>query len=239
LRLDVAFTPGEISPARLASRTVVVIDVLRATSTILEALVNGAREIVPVESVGAAVRNREELGRDEVLLCGERRSRSIPGFDLGNSPLEFTPRRVTGMTLLMTTTNGTRALLAGSVAEQCIVASFLNAGAAAGSLLATGSDAVLLCAGAGGRFALEDAVCAGLIAQDVLARTSGARIDDAAKSAMLLARRFADRLPRLLGRTAAGRRLTRAGFAEDITFCAALNRYTEVPRLHERRVTIP
>src|SRR5690606_24311561 len=104
--VDVCFTPDELVSGELQGRVAVVVDVLRATSSIVEALANGARSVLPVASIEAAVRLAQNVGRDQVLLCGERRGLPIEGFDLGNSPREFTPERVAGKTLIMTTTNG-------------------------------------------------------------------------------------------------------------------------------------
>jgi 2-phosphosulfolactate phosphatase len=239
VKLDAAFTPAEVTGG-VGDRMVVVIDVLRATSTIVEALVNGAREVLPVESVELAVRRREELGRKEVLVCGERDTLPIAGFDLGNSPLEFKRERVEGETVVMTTTNGTRALIAGSAGGRCMVGALLNAGAVATALAEAGEDALLLCAGREGRFALEDALCAGIIARRV-ARLRGARDvqpNDAASAAATLAARFARNLTATLQRTAAGRRLIELGQPDDVTFCATLDRYPDIPRVRERRISL-
>ncbi|MCI0432171.1 MAG: 2-phosphosulfolactate phosphatase [Gemmatimonadetes bacterium] len=238
MKLQVAFSPEEPIRGKLDDQIVVVIDVLRATTTILEALAAGARAVIPVESVEAAVRKKDELGREGLLLCGERRSRPIPGFDLGNSPREFTPEHVSGRTLLMTTTNGTGALRAGAAGRVCLVASFRNADAAVGAVAEAGADATLLCAGREGRFAIEDAICAGVIARRLAHRGLVLRTDDAARAAMLMARRFEHRLPWLLPRTAAGRRLARAGFADDIPFSAELDRHPVVPRFRDHLVTL-
>jgi 2-phosphosulfolactate phosphatase len=240
VRLEVAFTPAELTGVSVADRTVVVIDVLRATSTILEALVNGARDVVPVESVEHAVRKREEIGRRDVLLCGERDTQPIAGFDLGNSPLEFTREKVEGETLVMTTTNGTRALLVGAPAPRCLVASFLNAGAVASMLAEAGEDTLLLCAGREGRFALEDAMCAGVIAKRIRRRLgrAGTKGNDAMLASITLATRYGKRLDTTLARTAAGRRLVELGRRDDVAYCATLDRYTEIPRVRERRVSL-
>ncbi|MGH7506288.1 MAG: 2-phosphosulfolactate phosphatase [Longimicrobiales bacterium] len=240
MRVDIAFTPAELAGGGVGERTVVVIDVLRASTTILEALVNGAREVLPVESVEQAVRRREEIGKRNVLLCGERDTQPIAGFDLGNSPLEFVRERVDGETLVMTTTNGTRALLAGASGKRCVVGCFLNAGAVAKSLADAGDDTLLLCAGREGRFALEDALCAGLIARRVgrLRPDDAVEGNDASLAAMRLAARIRRELPATMSRTAAGRRLAELGRQDDVDFCGTLDRYTEIPRVRERRISL-
>jgi 2-phosphosulfolactate phosphatase len=235
VRLDVAFTPAEVR-GPLGDKAVVVIDVLRATSTITEALVNGARSILPVSSVEDAARTAERLGRDAVLLCGERDTQPISGFHLGNSPLEFTRERVGGKTRVMTTTNGTVALLAGSSAARCYIGSLLNLGAVAARLVDEATDALLLCAGREGAFALEDALCAGRIARAVRERGATIRINDAAGAAIRLASRASPRT--VLSRSAAGCRLRELGRDEDIVFCAHEDRYDAVPVLDEHRIRL-
>lgn len=234
MRIDVAFTPSEVRS--VAGRRVVVIDVLRATSTIVHALVNGARSVLPVANVAEAAAKAAQLGRDAVLLCGERDCEPIRGFQLGNSPLEFTEQRVGGMPLVMTTTNGTGALLAAAGASRCYVGALLNVDAVAERLLADGEDALLLCAGREGAFALEDALCAGRILRR--ARALGARFRR--NDAGLAAERMAGRptAEAVLGRTAAGRRLRELGRDEDIAFCARENLYTVVPVLEEHRIRL-
>jgi hypothetical protein len=126
MRLDVFLTPGEISPSEITDRTVVVIDILRASTTIVEALSAGAKSIYPVASIEEALRLANTFGRDEVLLCGERRCLPIEGFDLGNSPREFTAERVAGKTLVMSTTNGTNVMSLTTGATRVYIASLLN-----------------------------------------------------------------------------------------------------------------
>ncbi|HSJ05229.1 MAG TPA: 2-phosphosulfolactate phosphatase [Longimicrobiales bacterium] len=235
MRVDVAFTPAEVRGGT-GGRTVVVVDVLRATSTIIHALVSGARSVLPVAGVEEAARKAEALGRDAATLCGERDTQPIRGFDLGNSPPEFTRERVGGKTLVMTTTNGTAALLEATGAARCYVGAMLNVSAVAGRLREEGGDALLLCAGREGAFAAEDALCAGRILR--LLREAGAGVtgNDAAAAAWRLARTAS--AARVLERSAAGRRLKELGRGEDIAFCAREDVYTSVPVFDELRITL-
>jgi 2-phosphosulfolactate phosphatase len=231
----VAFTPAELRGGA-GDRTVVVIDVLRATSTITHALVSGARSVLPVAGVEEAARKAEQIGRDAVMLCGERDTEPIRGFDLGNSPLEFTPERVAGKTLVMTTTNGTTALLAATGAPRCYVGSLLNLTALARRLVEEQADTLLLCAGREGAFAAEDAVCAGRLLRVIRGETRQVTGNDAAAAAWRLA--HARPTPRALGRSAAGRRLRELGRADDIVFCAQEDRYDVVPVYDEHRIRL-
>src|SRR5919205_3070778 len=112
MRIDVVFGPGNLTPALLGSRVVVVIDVLRASTSIAAALANGARNVVPLESADEVITRARQFDRSEVRLAGERKMHPIPGFDLGNSPRDFTREAAEGKTVLLTTTNGTAAFAA-------------------------------------------------------------------------------------------------------------------------------
>jgi 2-phosphosulfolactate phosphatase len=221
----------------IARRIVVVIDVLRATSTIVEALANGARSVLPVATVDEAVRKAEEIGRDTVLLCGEREGMQIRGFHLGNSPADFTRERVDGRPLIMTTTNGTGAVLASSSASRCYIGSLLNLSAVARRLLEHNEDVLLLCAGREGAFAIDDALCAGRIARRLADETKVVLGNDAAITAVRTTTRRPIRA-RELARTAAGRQLRDIGLSADIAFCAQEDRHDVVPVLEEHRLRL-
>src|SRR6202008_3334225 len=135
------------------------------------------------------------LGRDEVLLCGERKSLAIDGFDLGNSPGDFTAERVAGKLIVMSTTNGTGTLVAAGAGERVVVGSWLNLSAVVDDLHRSGAEPVFLCSGREGRFALEDAVCAGTIALRLM-EAAGEEVDwelnDGAMAAVAMAERYPD-----------------------------------------------
>ncbi|HEX2093424.1 MAG TPA: 2-phosphosulfolactate phosphatase, partial [Longimicrobiaceae bacterium] len=228
--------PGEVAPADTAERTVVIIDVLRASSSIVEAIASGARAIFPVGSIEEALRLANTLGRDEVLLCGERKCLPIEGFDLGNSPGEFTPERVAGKTLVMSTTNGTIAMALAPGASRVLIASSLNLTAVVDDLARSEGDPVLVCSGRERHFGLEDAVLAGEIAARLMkARPGDWELNDGAQAALRLARDFPLGEP-LFSSTAAGRAITAAGLGEDLVFCAQVDRHSVVPVLQDRQI---
>jgi 2-phosphosulfolactate phosphatase len=167
VRIDVAATPDGLEAAAVAASTVLVIDVLRASTCIVTALANGCEGIVPVASPEEARRRVGAL--DHALIAGERRGEPLAGFDLGNSPLEFTRGRVGGRTVVMTTSNGTRALVAARPAHAVGVAAFINHAAAAAWALGRARDVLLLCAGERGGRSLEDYVCAGMLVERLAA----------------------------------------------------------------------
>ena len=239
MKVDVFVTPGGLAASEVVDRTVVMIDVLRASSTMVEALAAGAKAIYPVASAEEAIRLANSLGRDGVLLCGERKCLPIEGFDLGNSPREFTPERVAGKTLVMTTTNGTRALTAINGATRVLIASALNLNATVDELVRSGDSPVLLCSGREQQLALEDVVCAGKIAARVMERGEGAwRANDGVRGALTLAREYSlDES--FFAITAAGRAIADAGLGPDLAFCAQVNRHSFVPIFRNRHVALP
>ena len=239
MKIEVCFTPAELAGVQLPKKTAAVIDVLRATTTMVTAVAAGARSIYPVASVEEAVKLAQALGRPDTLLCGERRSLPVPGFDLGNSPGEFIAERVAGRSLVMTTTNGTAALLAASAADRVLVAALANLGATAEEIASEPADAVIVCAGRDGFFALEDAVCAGLLVKAIRERTEeDVTRADSAVAAEVLAERYADTLPRLLATSSAGRQIARAGFKEDVKACATIDRFAIVPVFRDKQIAL-
>jgi 2-phosphosulfolactate phosphatase len=242
MRLDVAFTPAGLAGAEVAGRTVFVIDVLRASTTICAALAHGARGIVPVASTEEAIKLAQTLERREVLLAGERNAVRIEGFDLGNSPLEMTEAIVQGKTMVMTTTNGTRAFLATAGAAAVYVAAAVNlqvAGARARAALAQQEDLLILCAGREGQFGLDDAFAAGRL---ILAALDGRRprggLNDSALVAIDLARRHQRHWLRPLLASRAGQDLVALGFREDVVLAAQEDRFPVLPQFTDRRLTL-
>jgi len=160
--VNVVLLPGLIEPAELAGGVAVVIDVLRATTTLVEGLANGARSVVPCESVEAARAVRDERGAD-VLLGGERNCQLIPGFDLDNSPASWGAGRVAGRDIAFTTTNGTRALLRAVQADRIYTAALVNRSAVLRQLAGETRPVHIVCAGTEGTVSLEDSLCAGAL----------------------------------------------------------------------------
>ena len=237
MKIEVYFSPTELGERDLVGSVTAVIDVLRATSTIVEAIANGARAILPAADMDDAMRLAQTIGRSEVLLCGERGARKIEGFDLGNSPLEFTSEAVADKLVVMTTTNGTPALVAAQPADRCIVASFLNMNAAARDLAASGKPIVIVCSGRQGRFSLDDALCAGSLIRALReTQDGGARLNDAALAASALERRYRRHLAGVMRRTAAARQIEEAGHGEDIAYCLTRDRHDVVPVMSDRQI---
>jgi 2-phosphosulfolactate phosphatase len=224
VRIDVAFTPAETEGAP----TGVVIDVIRATSTICQALASGYSRVFCTAEVDEARALRSELG--DGVLGGERTNVLIPGFDLGNSPREY--REPLGETLILTTTNGTKAIVAAAArCERVFVASLMNVTAVVDAVRRAGEDAVLVCAGVQGALALDDAFVAGRIVQDM-----GSERTDAAEAAARLAGTWSSAEDAFRA-SKSGRNLMENApqLDDDIPFCARESVLDVVPRLHGMR----
>jgi 2-phosphosulfolactate phosphatase len=239
VKVDVFMTPGEVTPADVQGRVVAVIDVLRASTSIATALDNGARTVVPVEDADEAITRMKVLERSEVVLAGERKMVAIPGFDIGNSPLEFTTERVSGRTVMITTTNGTRALLALQGARDIVVASYVNLSAVAAMLRAASrsTDISIVCAGTEGHFSLEDAACAGRYVRSIKKPGVSLDLNDASCAAELIDRKYGDNIAKIFKDSSHGKALIAAGFGADLDACAVVDSHPVVPIYQDRQIT--
>lgn len=240
MRVDVFFGPTGVPSSEWQGRLVVVIDVLRASTTVVTALANGARAVIPFEGADEAVSRAKAFERGEVILAGERRMARISGFDLGNSPGEFTREVVEGRTILFTTSNGTAALTAVQGATEVLMGAFVNASAIAALIrhaARNGVDVALLCAGSERAFALEDAVCAGRLLRAASRRLGDAHWNDAARASLALERRYARDVEGVFRDAVHGRALVEAGFGDDLARCAAVDALPVVPVYAERQLT--
>jgi 2-phosphosulfolactate phosphatase len=233
-QLDVYLLPALVEPAALAERTVVVIDILRATTTIIHALAAGATQVVPcleIEEARAAARRV----KGSVVLGGERGGLPIAGFDLGNSPAEYSRERVAGKTVVFTTTNGTRAMLRAKLARRVLLGAFVNLSAVCRELLEA-SDVALVCAGTDGHVTREDTLFAGAVVDDLVRSKQPRRLNDQAEIAAdawrTAVRMLTDRpLGMTLRDSRGGRNLVEIGQADDIDLAAQIDRFDIVPEL--------
>jgi len=242
MRLDVVFAPVGLTPAEVQGRTVFVLDILRATTAMCAALNHGAKAMIPVASTEEALRLAQTIGSADVLLAGEKNCVRIPGFHLGNSPLEMTEPTVRGKTIIVTTTNGTKALLAcqGAAAGYPGCAANLTLAAEkAREVLERDRDLLVVCAGRDNAFSLDDAYCAGRLVAAVLGGHRPRRgLNDAGIAGLDLVRRYGDNWERPLAYSRAGRELIKLGFRDDVVDAARLDAYPVLPYFHERRVTL-
>lgn len=239
--LAVRFSARGLVPSDVAGRVTFVIDALRASATICSALHHGARAVVPVAAVDDALRVADTIGRADCVLAGERQCLRIEGFQLGNSPQDAVAEVVAGKTVVMTTTNGTQALLAAQASMQVYVAAASNlslAGARAAEARKAGHPILILCAGREGEFALDDAYTAGRLVELALGgKKTGKDIDDGAIASLDLVTRYRGGFERPFRASLGGRNLIALGLEADVLDAARVDAYPVLPVLHDRRIT--
>jgi len=231
--LHVHLLPTLVAEEALAGATAVVIDVLRATTTIVHALASGAEQVVPCLMIEDAQAAAAVLPEGEAVLGGERDGIKIEGFDLGNSPSEYTAETVGGRTVVFTTTNGTRAMMRCQQAREVLLAALVNRQAVVRALLES-EDIHIVCAGTRGEITREDVLLAGGLVEGLAKAGSKREMNDEAGLALdawQAARALAGGLKAALAASQGGRNLVAEGFAADIATAAQLDRFTLVPRL--------
>lgn len=222
-KIQVFEKPADVAGCSLQHSIAAVIDVLRATSTIITALNNGCRGVIPAAEIEEALAMRRRITDHIPLLAGERQGKKIPGFDLGNSPLEYTNEAVNDKLVIITTTNGARALLAAAKADKKYVLSLLNLQTTAAAMRRDEQDIVIMCAGTDGEKSLEDSVCAGLLIDELLNNTDQFVADEHGLLLREQARLYKDDLAEMFLAAAHGRYLKEIGFGADLDYCAGLN----------------
>ena len=216
------------------NKIVIVIDVLRATSVITTALYNGAEKLIPVVSVEEAFELKEKLHKN-AILGGERNALKPEGFDMGNSPLEYSKNRVYGKTVVLTTSNGTLAIKSCQKAKYILIGCFLNVTAVAreavnlSRALGENADIVLLCAGTLGKFSLDDFCCAGAICDYLCKNHRDSKLSDLATAAKLLYQNKADNIHSLISMAKHYKVLKELGFEKDLDYCLQQDIFDIVP----------
>ncbi len=221
--VEVCLTPALWYQFDYAEKNVVVIDVIRATSTITAALHHGVAKMIPVETVEEA----EAYQKKGVLVAGERDGYKIPHFDFGNSPYEFMGEEIKGKTIIHTTTNGTRCVLMSKDAHKVVAGSFLNLDAIVEWIKAENRDTILFCAGWKDHYNMEDALYAGSVV-----RALGDHyqvLDDATLSTKMMYRWIRANMLRSVKQAQHFKRLAKLGIEQDIKFCMGNHKYDVVP----------
>jgi len=225
----VFFTPVTLSDQDLSGKLVVVIDVLRASSTIVTALGNGAREVLPASDYGTAGLLASKMGAGARVLGGERDGRPVDGYDLGNSPLEYTKDVVGRKSVILITTNGTPALMGSRTARLLVVGSFLNAASVTECIAESDLDTFLVCCGWKGRASLEDTLCAGLIVDRLFDGTPPEDLPDSVRMAHMLYDRYRESLAETLSHTSHANRLKSLGYENDVAYCLQIDHVNVLP----------
>jgi 2-phosphosulfolactate phosphatase len=225
-------TVGEIKPEHVKGRTVIVIDVLRASSTIVAAFDSGIKSIIPVKKAEEALALRSL----NTILAGEWHCKKIKGFDYNNSPTILKTKKHTGKHLVLLTTNGTQAMEKAAQADRLLIGCFLNASACIKEALVQNSDITIYCAGTRNEFSFEDGLAAGMMIHLVKKQASSivtCDFSDAMEASFL---QLAKKLPQLLYTTTTGKRLLQNQFEEDIRYCGQIDISQIVPILKGNRI---
>jgi 2-phosphosulfolactate phosphatase len=225
MTIDVAISAEHVLETDVRNKTVIVIDVLRATSVMITALENGAEKIIPVQTIKEVFNKAKQ--NNSAIKAGERHAEKVEGFDLGNSPLEYTRARVKDKTIVLSTTNGTRALLKTREANMVFIGAFLNVNAVAKAAHKIGSDILILCAGTHGKLSLDDALCAGAIINAILQNKTTKLTDIAWMHYNLYTNN--NKIETVLRNCSHYQLLKQKGFNSDIDYCIQLNTSTLVP----------
>ncbi len=226
--VTVLATPDLLNERHLFGCAAAVIDVLRATSSISTAFSSGCQKLIPARSKEEALAKKALM--PDALITGEQGGLKIAGFDLGNCPFEYSPGVVGGKTVIMTTSNGTRAILgaAEAGASPVFICSFLNAPAVARDSAATGKNIAIVCSGEHGAFSLEDFACAGALVGE-LASLGSYELDSTSRAALCLYEAFERDALKVLEFAPHGRELIGLGFEKDLKFCASVGAIDVVP----------
>jgi len=239
MHIHIQLLPFPPAPNLISDRVVVVIDILRATSVMVQAMSQGAREIIPVKSVEEAFQMAKAFSPNDTLLGGERESRRIEGFDLGNSPREYQAEKMRGKRLILTTTNGTKAFHAVSTGKKVLVGSFLNINGVARRCFELNQDLFIYLSGDEGNFSLEDAVCGGMLIDRIIKKGEKSfTLTDASRSAHILFQKFEANIVESFYLSEHGRDLVDRGFEEDLPYCAKVDRTDVVPVFKEGVIRI-
>ena len=229
MKINVLFSNLNLDDLYFTGKTCVVIDVLRASTVIVAALANGAKEVIPVNTVDFAVKVSGDAFRSQTILGGERNTKKVEGFALGNSPLEYTQDIIGGKSIILYTTNGSRSIVKAKFAENLFIACFNNLGAIVNHLLSLKKDVEIICAGTNGGFNLEDAVCAGNIIAQLSLHKKEIQFTDSAIASSLLYKTYSKSIIKMLKNTDHGKLLIENGFVDDLKECAKLDSTDVIP----------
>lgn len=229
MKLNVFLSPVIVDELYFTNKTTVVIDVLRATSTIVTAINNGAREVVPVASVEFAVKVSGGMFGGQILLGGERNTKKIEGFALGNSPFEYSNDVVEGKSIVFYTTNGTKSIVKAKYSENLFTCSFLNISAIAKHIITLNTDVEIVCAGRNSYFSIEDSICAGMLIAKISKVKSDSFLNDSGKAVLTLYEKYGSNLNKMMRESDHGKILLENGFEADLEYCSSIDILDVVP----------
>ncbi len=232
-QIETVYSPSLIEHYSLSGKTVVVVDILRATTSMCVAFAHGITHIIPLVSIYETFLYKPQ----NYITAGERNGQKVDGFEKGNSPFDFMDDEIKGKPLAITTTNGTQAIHASLLAENVYIGAFVNLQAVANKLVAEQKDIIILCAGWKNKFNLEDTLFAGALAE--LLYNSGFEMnDDASIAAQTLYNTAQNDLTTFIKKSAHAQRFERMGIEKDIDFCMQLDIYDFVPKYVDGKIVV-
>ena len=229
MKVNIILSPNNVDDLYYMAKTTVVIDVLRATSVILKALDAGAKEVVPVGSIDFAMKFSVNAHGGQILLCGERNTQMIEGFDLGNSPEEYTEEKVSGKTIILFTTNGSKAIVKAKYSKRVYIVSFGNLSKMAEHLVHLDTDIEIITSGANGVFCLEDTICAGALVKKMKEIKSDLELNDVTNASLVLNEKFGHDINKMMVECEHGILLKKNGLENDIKFCSTIDNIPLIP----------
>lgn len=237
MKIDIIISADDINEGKIENKVVVVIDMFRATSVIVTALNNGCKEIIPCLTIGETLEHANKLRREEYILGGERKAVKIEGFDLSNSPLEYTREKVENKTILMTTTNGTRTLTKSIAAKKVLIGAMINAKAVAEKLIKINEDVVIINAGTNGNFSMDDYICSGYIISEILKKDENLVLTDITKTANMIYEAHEDILS-YVKKASHYSVMKSLNLDKDIEYCIQKSIIKEVPEYCHGKITL-
>jgi len=231
MKINVLYSPQNADDLYFTEKTTVVIDVLRASSTIIAAIENGAKEVIPVSTVEFAVKVSGGMFGGQTLLCGEKNGQKIESLAPGKSPTEYPKKLIEGKSIFFYTTNGSKAILKAKFSENLFICTFNNLTAVAKHLIKLNKNVEILCAGNNNLFSLEDSVCAGRLIREIVFLNSETLLSDSAKGAWALEMEFGKNTLQMLKNSEHGEILIKNGFEEDLKYCGIHNSSSTIPVL--------
>ena len=229
MKLNVLFSPVNADELYFTNKTTVVIDVLRASPSIITALANGAKEVIPMATVDFAVKLSGGLFGGQTILGGERNTKMIEGFAVGNSPYEYSKNVVENKYIVFYTTNGSKAIVKAKYSENLFVSSFNNLRAVADQLAKLNNDVEILCAGNYNRFSLEDSVCSGMLIEEMRKKDISIGLSDSSLAALAIYERFGLNILEMLKHSEHGKKLLQNGFERDLEYCSRYSVTSTIP----------
>lgn len=236
--VDIIPSLKELSSQKIYGKTVIVIDIFRCTSTIVSALANGCKEIIPVEDPQEAKTILTKFDDKNCMIAGENKGEKISGYPLGNSPIEFLQQPIKNKKIVLSTTNGTKAIKNCKSAKNVLIGSFLNVSAVCSCAIGYHKDIVIVCSGSRGSIALEDVMAAGCHVAKLKDLSIDIRLSELAKTFYYLYLHFQDHLKQLLVESRSGINLVKLGYEKDIDECLQFDKYKAVPVFNHNSIKL-